>query len=323
MMMRYVCLVIFLSFFQFSFAKKKEITFKFEYKVDTLIMLSDSLLNSPTALGKIDANRNYKRILRSILNDSLSIIYNFNRLQNLSVVSAPNNEFRIYTWTMRLGRDEYNYFGFTQYQRVRKKSFISPKIIENYVYALENKSASIGDDELAELDSSNWWGCIYYNIIPSPKKSDKTFLLIGWDGFGYSSTKKIIETVKFSNKGVVTFGHKIIRYDLTHGTKSAPKYQTKSRIIFEYNGTVSITCNYNYNIEMIVFDHLAPSNPGLVGNYRFYTPDFTYDALSYEKKKWVYKKDIDVRNKEDVKAIKWKPKDAKDKDINEIIPIHK
>lgn len=323
MVMRSVWCVILVICFQVSFAKKKEITFNFEKKVDTLIMLSDSILNSPSILGKIEANNNYKRILRSVLNDSMSIFYDFDRLQNLSVVSGPNNQFRIYTWTMRLARDEYDYFGFTQYQRKRKKSIISPTLIENYVYALKNKSSTIGDDELAKLDSSNWWGCIYYNIVPSPKRKDKTFLLMGWDGYGYSSTKKIIETIRFSSKGVATFGHKVIRYDLTHGTKSAPKFQTKARIIFEYNGTVSITCNYNTNLEMVVFDHLAPSNPRLVGNYRFYTPDFTYDALSYEKKKWVYKKDIDVRNKEDVKAVKWKPKDAKDRNIKDIIPMHR
>lgn len=319
--MRVLLCVILIFGFNTSFGKKKELTFEFEHKIDSLISLSDTIVYSNSTMAKINANEAYKRVLKSVLNDSLSIFYDFSRLTNLSVVSSPNNQFRIYTWTMVLGNSEYDYFGFTQYQRKRKKGVLGSTKIENFVYELTNNSSSIGDNELAKLDSSNWWGCVYYNLVPSPKKKDKTFLLIGWDGFGYASTKKIIETVKFSNKGIPTFGHKVIRYDLTHGTKSAPKYETKSRIIFEYSGNVSMTCNYNNNLDMIIFDHLAPSNPALASVKRVYAPDFTYDALTYEKKKWIYKKDVDVRNREEVKAVKWKPKDTKDRTIDTMIPI--
>lgn len=295
--------------------------FAFEHKIDSLMSLSDTIIYSNSAFSKINANNTYKKILRNVLNDSLSIFYDFTRLQNLSVVTGPNNQFRIYTWTMILGNSEYDYFGFTQYQRKRKKGFLGNTKIENFVYELTNSSSTIGDDELVKLDSANWWGCVYYNITPSPKKKDKTFILMGWDGFSYASTKKVIETVKFSNKGIPTFGHKVIRFDLTHGTKSSPKYQSKARIIFEYSGNVSMTCNYNSNLDMIIFDHLAPSNPALASVKRVYAPDFTYDGLVYEKKKWIYKKDIDVRNREEIKATKWKPKDAKRRTINTMIPI--
>jgi hypothetical protein len=222
-----------------------------------------------------------------------------------------------------LGKDEYDYCGFTQYQRKVKKGLFRASKIENYIFELNNNSASIGNDELAKLNNKNWLGCIYYNLVPAPKKKDKTFLLLGWDGYSYSSTKKIIETVKFNNKGEPSFGHQVIRYDLTHGTKAEPKFQKKSRIIFEYNGNVTMHCNYNFNLNMIVFDHLAPSNPALASVKRVYAPDFTYDGLVYEKKAWTYKKDVDVRNRTDVKAIKWKPKDAENRKLETIIPMRK
>ena len=56
---------------------------------------------------------------------------------------------------------------------------------------------------------------------------------------------------------------------------------------------------------------------------RVYAPDFTYDGLVYEKKTWTYKKDIDVRNRTEVKAIKWKPKDAENRKLETIIPMRK
>ena len=321
--MRWFSLLTVLMFFHVSHAKEKDLEFSFESKIDTLVMLSDSLVYAPTDMRKINANKNYKRVLKEVLNDSLSIAYNFSRVKNLSVVTAPNNQFRFYTWTLLLGKDEYDYCGFTQYQRKVKKGLFRASKIENYIFELNNNSASIGNDELAKLNNKNWLGCIYYNLVPAPKKKDKTFLLLGWDGYSYSSTKKIIETVKFNNKGEPSFGHQVIRYDLTHGTKAEPKFQKKSRIIFEYNGNVTMHCNYNFNLNMIVFDHLAPSNPALASVKRVYAPDFTYDALVYEKKAWTYKKDVDVRNRTDVKAIKWKPKDAENRKLETIIPMRK
>ena len=319
--MRLLFFAAILLFTHFSFGKKKEIEFTFEQKVDSLVVLADSLLNSPTILGKIHANENYKRILESILKDSLSIFYDFSRVPNLSVVTENRNHFRIYTWTVRVGNSEFDYFGFTQFQRKRQKRLFGPTIIENYIHELHNKSSKIGDDELKTLDASNWWGCVYYELVPSPKRKDKSYLIIGWDGFGYRSTKKIIETLKFNNKGVPTFGHKILRYDNNHGTKSPPKFVIKSRIIFEFSGKVTMSCSFNPQLNMVVFDHLAPSNPSLARLKFTYAPDFTYDGLTYSKKTWIYKRDLDVRNLEDVKATKWKPKDTKNRTIDTLIPM--
>ncbi|MAW64816.1 MAG: hypothetical protein CMD18_01315 [Flavobacteriales bacterium] len=320
-LIRYFLILIILVSVLDTKAKESDFQFSFESKVDTLEMLSDSLIYAPNDFRKIYANINYKRILKEVLSDSMSIIYNFSRVKNLSVVTSTNNQFRVYTWTLLLGKDEYDYFGFTQYQRTIKKGLFGSPKIENVIFELTNRSSSIGNDELANLSTENWLGCVYYNVVPAPKKKDKTFLLLGWDGYAYSSTKKLIETVKFNNKGKPSFGHKIIKYDITHGTKAEPKFQNKSRIIFEYNGNVTMHCNYNPNLNMIVFDHLAPSNPTLASVKRVYAPDFTYDALLYQKKFWTYQKDIDVRNKTDVKAIKWRPKDIQNRKLETIIPM--
>lgn len=304
-----------------TFAKKKEVIFNFESKVDSMIVLADSILNARTTIGKLNANDKYKQLLKSVLNDSMSILYDFKSVPNLSVLSSPKRNFRIYTWTVRMGNSEFDYFGFTQYQRKRKKSVFGASEKDNFVYELTNNSSHIGDNELIQLDAANWWGCVYYEIVPAPKKKDKSFLLIGWDGFGYRSSKKIIETLKFSNKGVATFGHKILRYDTNHGTKSSANFIAKSRLIFEFSGKVTMSCSYNNNLNMVVFDHLAPSNPSLSSLKFTYAPDFTYDGLMYSKKKWVYNKDLDVRNQQDVKANKWKPKDARDRTIDTLIPM--
>lgn len=213
---------------------------------------------------------------------------------------------------MKLGNDDYNYFGFTQYQRNKKNK------LKNFVYKLNNKSKEIGKDELSKLDSNNWIGCVYYQIIAPEKRKDQTHVLIGWDGNNWRSTKKIIETFSFNNKGEISFGEKVIRYNL--GTDKRPKVVSKARLIFEYNGEVSMTVSYNSNLKKIIFDHLMPSDPKLADLYFTYAPDFTYDALKYEKRKWIHSSDVDVRNQEAVDPVRWKPKDIKERTKDTLIP---
>lgn len=314
--------IFYLVCFVFSFtlleAKQNDaIQYEFEHKVDSLVLLKDSMLNAST-MGKVRANNDFKRILREILNDSLSIQYDFSALNNLSVLSSPKKDFRIYTWTLRIGNDTYDYFGFTQYQHKKRTGFFSQPIIKNYVYALNNQSSTIGFDETAKLDSNKWLGCIYYKLVPAPKRSDDVFILLGWDGYGYRSTRKIIETAKVNSKGEITFGQKVIKYN--EGTQRRPKMVSKSRLIFEYKGSLSMTLNYNDNLDMIVFDHLSPPSPTLAQMKFAYAPDFTYDALKYNKKKWWHESDIDVRNREEVKPVRWKPKDTKERTADTMIP---
>ena len=52
---------------------------------------------------------------------------------------------------------------------------------------------------------------------------------------------------------------------------------------------------YDDKEEMIIFDHLSPTNSLFRGEYRFYGPDFSYDAYEVTRDGWKYKEDIDFR----------------------------
>jgi len=296
-----------------SSAKKEQIDFSFKNEIDSLIRFSTAI-QTGNDLSRLIANQKFEEFLRKVLNDPTSIDYDFSKIKCLSIINSPKKKekFRIYTWVMKLGNDDYNYFGFTQYQRNKKNK------LKNFVYKLNNKSKEIGKDELSKLDSNNWIGCVYYQIIAPEKRKDQTHVLIGWDGNNWRSTKKIIETFSFNNKGEISFGEKVIRYNL--GTDKRPKVVSKARLIFEYNGEVSMTVSYNSNLKKIIFDHLMPSDPKLADLYFTYAPDFTYDALKYEKRKWIHSSDVDVRNQEAVDPVRWKPKDIKERTKDTLIP---
>jgi len=74
-----------------------------------------------------------------------------------------------------------------------------------------------------------------------------------------------------------------------------------SRIIFEYSAKVSMVMRYVPESDMIIFDHLSPSEPRYSNDYRFYGPDFSYDGFKFEKGRWALKSDLDMRNSERAK----------------------
>ena len=168
-----------------SSAKKEQIDFSFKNEIDSLIRFSTAI-QTGNDLSRLIANQKFEEFLRKVLNDPTSIDYDFSKIKCLSIINSPKKKekFRIYTWVMKLGNDDYNYFGFTQYQRNKKNK------LKNFVYKLNNKSKEIGKDELSKLDSNNWIGCVYYQIIAPEKRKDQTHVLIGWDGNNWRSTKK-------------------------------------------------------------------------------------------------------------------------------------
>jgi hypothetical protein len=54
---------------------------------------------------------------------------------------------------------------------------------------------------------------------------------------------------------------------------------------------------YNERTEMIVMDHLSPIDPAYQDDRGNYGPDFSHDALEFQKGKWVLLENIELRNR--------------------------
>jgi len=52
---------------------------------------------------------------------------------------------------------------------------------------------------------------------------------------------------------------------------------------------------YDTKFNMIVMDHLSPSSPVYNGDYQFYGPDLSFDALKFEDGLWIYESAIDYK----------------------------
>ena len=97
---------------------------------------------------------------------------------------------------------------------------------------------------------------------------------------------KVVDALVVINNSQARFGKSVFQSERV----------VDKRLVFEYAASTNMMLRYDKNSESIVMDHLAPPNNTFKDNFRFYGPDFSYDAYIYDKGKWVLNKDIDVRN---------------------------
>jgi hypothetical protein len=260
---------------------------------DTLIHYQKSLDAFKTDRQKIETSIQMKALLERALNSDKSFEYPFDSLTEIGRIYAPDRTFRILNWDIALSDGTHRYFGFIQSYNPKKNIFS--------VYPLTDKSSEFKNAENTVGDPGKWYGMLYYKIIPVKTRGRKYYTLFGFHPQDKLTTKKIIDILYFNPDGSPRFGADLFRLE-----KKSPK-----RVIFEYSAQVVMSLKYNEETRRIVFDHLSPSEPRLEGQFQYYGPDFSTDALEFKKGKWVYFPDVDARNKSNQKDVKYN--DPKDK----------
>lgn len=267
---------------------------QYQNKINNINTLQSKMVNAPI-MDLIQINNQMIDSLRVLLSNPDFENYPLDSLKNFYILNGPKNEFRIITWKLQENKDKFMYFGFTQFFLGKNKIKVS--------FLEENNNWELG--QYTTQDTSKWLGCVYYAMVPPKKYKEDYYILFGWDGNGSKTKKKIIEIVKFNKAGIPTFGKDIFVSE----EFKAPRGKKNYRIIMEYASNVSITLNYDLNMNMIVFDHLSPTNERLKGVRAAYVPDFSFDAFKYEKGKWNHLSDVDARVLKIPKPQKFNPRD--------------
>ena len=293
-------LLVFLLVSTISFGKKSKVDFTKEV---TYLKELRKKMDGADIMTAFTLNNEFKDSLRSLLNKPESISYNFDSLSSISVISGPKNEFRIYTWLVEESSGVYSYYGFTQY-------LVNHRTHKIKICELISNENSIGNT-FEKLDTANWMGAVYYKVVAAPKRKEDTYLLLGWDGNGTVTKKKLIEPIRFNRKGIPTFGDNIFKSD--NDDFATPRGKKNYRLVMEYSAKVSITLRYDSNLKMVVYDHLSPSHSRLKGVRAAYVPDFSYDGFQYQNGKWIHLVDVDARNGKTEKPTIFKPKDYEPK----------
>jgi len=249
-----------------------------EKKAKVLSILRNDVLISDENKARIEANEEFILILEGIIADPGSFDLGFDSIQKMGVVSSPDGLLRIITWNLPLDEGTHNYHCYIQ-TRDRKQ--------QNYKWhKLTDKSKSpVRRDERKTYSAENWYGALYYEIIPFRRGRKDSYTLLGWDGNNVLSTKKVIDVINLRKNKPPTFGAPIFKFG-SNNTK---------RVVFEHSAEVTMSLHFDARKNQIVFNKLEPTRPELKGQYSFYYPSSTFQALELSKGKWVHIGEVDFR----------------------------
>jgi hypothetical protein len=297
----------------FSWAQLSDIETKaFIASEDSLLQILPRVCFSKKESNRFEANKNLLSYWNSILQNEKSMQYAFDSLKAkkyVSIIKAPDNKFRLITWNLYKDDGTFAYFGFLQVNTIKitRKSVFKKETTQSYeVYSLIDKSGGIKNPENYIGEPTKWFGMLYVDVI---KTNDNDYTLIGWDGNDKLTQRKFIDVLYFKSNGIPTFGKDLFKI---------PGKFVK-RMMFEYASEVSMSLKYNEVRKQIIYSHLAPNNidPALEGQFQYYGPDGSFDALTLKKGQWHQELDIDIRK------LKDKNDNVKRPNVNKQTPIYK
>lgn len=230
--------------------------------------------------------------IKRFLNTDNSYTTPLDKVPYLGDLYSPDNAFRLITWNTTLKDGTYDYYCFMQ---------LNPSKNDGVKwFELNDQHKEIRRAEYRNLNKDNWYGALYYSIVPFKKDKQTMYVLLAWEGHNRFSNKKILETLYFNKKGAPIFGKSVFETDR----------MDKRRVVFEYSKEAYLMVRYDEKMKQIIFNRLEPTKPDLKGLYQFYQPILLYDAYRYKKGKWKLMEDIQPQNQKNDKEFH-NPKDLK------------
>ena len=240
---------------------------------DSLVRLGYTIYNEPSEPERLKANFTFVKTLVSALQTPNSYQFAFDSLTMLSILSSPDDQFRVFSWHVPLNDGSYLYYGTIQLHTPDGSL---------KMYPLLDKTYEIESPETAVTTASNWYGAQYYRIVPS----GSAYVLLGWKGHTAQMTQKVMEVLRITDEGV-KLGDTIFESDSTAG---------HTRLIYRYSRNAHMYMDYDSTEGRIVLDHLAPADDRGLGRYEQYGPDMTYDAWQMDNGRWVLAPNILLKN---------------------------
>lgn len=224
---------------------------------------------------KLETNDSLRLKVEAFLNSENSFETALPPIQFIGDLYAPDGAFRMITWNLSMQNGTYKYYCYIQ-QKEFPKQWIE----------LTDKHPFIQRAEYRSLKHTNWYGALYYHIVPFKYKKQTMYVLLGWEGNNTMSNKKVIECLYFNNNNEPMFGKSIFESDRAN----------KRRVIFEYSKEAYMSLRYNEDMKKIIFNELAPMKPELEGIYAYYMPTASYWGYTYKKDTWELVKDLKPEN---------------------------
>lgn len=224
-----------------------------------------------------------------LIKNQETLEYPFDSLKNVSKLTQKDNKFRLYTWSYPERNGTYKYFGTLQINNDKNPPTLIPlKDMSEIIYRNHSQV------NFQKLSDKKWLGCIYYDMIEQTIKEKKVYTLLGWDGNSVETQKKVIETMYITPSNKIAFGIPLFDVKKDYRRLRIKKDSKKKilRLVYEYSGTVSMKLTYDQELKIIVMDNLSSFRREIKGDPRFYSPDLTYNTLSFIKGQWVMRSNV-------------------------------
>lgn len=230
---------------------------------DSLGLLAYLIINDSMDINRFAAVKAFIPKFVSALKHKNSFQYPFKQLQSyISILYPPDSTFRIITWQVNGGADFQN-FGAIQMNEESLK-----------LYPLIDRSETYGDVEDKILTNKEWFGAIYYRLMPLKQKRNKHYVLFGFDNFNPMTRRKVLDILSFDKNGQPVFGAPVFLYE--DGV-------VKNRMVMEYFSGATTTLNYDEDREKIIYDHLITHNDKNGNALR--VSDGSYEGFEFKKGK--------------------------------------
>lgn len=260
----------FLLSFNTGFAQlSKDSRMILQEKEDTLKQIGYTMLNDTSAGKRIDALHKLIPVMVRALKVPESFFYPFDSLNMISVLYAPDSNFRILTWQLHMGKGVFRYYGAIQMNSENLQ-----------MYPLFDVSDTIGFHSQAILDHNHWFGCLYYKILKHYYDGKYYYTLLGYDANDILAERKLIDVLWF-DENRPKFGAPIFHYVFRDGNR-----KTLNRIFIDYKFDAKVTLNYDTSMSLIVYDHTSPPDTNQKGAFFVYVPDGTYEGFKWTPSGW-------------------------------------
>jgi hypothetical protein len=285
--------IIFVFVVSFSFAQKDSLLHQREKELEIKL---NTLRSATSDFVKENVNEEFKKLLLETIQLEGAFSHPFKSLKTLGTIVSPDESFRMFNWNIEQEDQSQKYYCYILKKDERKHKYV---IIE-----LQDKSFMLPPRPEDVLTEDQWYGALYYKIIPFEKSGKKYYTLLGWDGNNGFSNIKLIDVLYFSGK---------------HAKLGNAVFKTKDgiqkRVFFEYSKRAFMSLNYDEQRGRIIFDHLSPESPGMEGFYEYYVPDMSYDAFTFKDNKWHIVEDVVGLNNSTPKKIEIKTLNTQTGDV--------
>ncbi len=235
---------------------------------------SDSLIRANEMVDRFRADSFFIRGLIQALQVPYSFEYNFDSIKTVSKLYAPDNSFKIFTWSVMKDFTYYRQRGAIQMKTADGSLKLFP------LFDFSDFTKAPGD---SIRDAKHWIGAVYYKIVLKTFNNKNYYTLLGLDENNERTNKKWIEILTFDASGNPQFGGRMFSYPADNMKPSQPTY----RFCIEYKKDGGVRMNYDPKYDEIIFDHLT-SESNDPTNKATLIPYGDFEGFKWINGKWTF-----------------------------------